>query len=222
MHHRDSSVLIITITVMTWLWHHLSHFLVWVIAFYILHAHQMLTASKIWNIASTWRSGSTLHLRLMLWAEMSFLASSSLFHISPRQAPFTWTFTEAVQFKRGAQGQNIGIVTQVMSHCSLWSSLYTTLQRHTTAVLSTIFNSRRDKETEQRIRQKTKKKQKTKVIEMRRQEQKWKSREEKGKWRTDSYNISQSHLPLWSQHCLHHYLSIQVRPAHCWLTLSLS
>lgn len=120
---------IITISVMTWLWHHLSHFLIWVIAFYILHAHQMLTDMKIWNIALTWRSGSTLHLRLMFWAEMSFLAGSSLFHTSPRQAPFTWTFTEAVQFKRGTQGQNIGIVTQVMSHSSLWSSLYTTLQR---------------------------------------------------------------------------------------------
>lgn len=56
---------------------------------------------------------------------MSFLSSSSLFHTSHRQAPFTWTFTEAVQFKRGDQGQSAGIVTGVMSHCSLWSSLYT-------------------------------------------------------------------------------------------------
>lgn len=77
---------------------------------------------------------------------MSFLAGSSLFHTSLRQAPFTWTFTEAVQFKRGAQGQNIGIVTQVMSHCSLWSSLHTTKQRHITTTLSTIFNTERDTE----------------------------------------------------------------------------
>lgn len=134
---------IVTISVTAQFWHHLCHFLIWVIAFYILHAHQMLTAGKIWNIALTRRSGSALHLRLMLWAEMSFLASSSLFHTSPRQAPFTWTFTEAVQFKRGAQGQNVGIVTQVMSHCSRWSSLYTSLQRHTPATLSTIFNRQR-------------------------------------------------------------------------------
>lgn len=133
---------IITISVTTWLRHHLSHFLIWVIAFYILHAHQMLTAMKMWNIALTWRCGSTLHLRLMLWAEMSFLAGSSLFHTSPRQAPFTWTFTEAVQFKSSAQGQNIGIVTSVMTHCSLWSSLHTTLQHHITS-LSTTFNTER-------------------------------------------------------------------------------
>lgn len=131
---------IITINLTTWFQHHLSHFLIWVIAFYILHAHQMLTAMKMWNIALTWRGCSTLHLRLMLWAEMSFLAGSSLFHTSPRQAPFTWTFTEAVQFKRGTQGQNIGIVTHVMTHCSLWSSLHTILQHHTTS-LSTIFNT---------------------------------------------------------------------------------
>lgn len=69
---------------------------------------------------------------------MSFLAGSSLFHTSQRQAPFTWTFTEAVQFKGGAQGQNTGVVTRVMSHCSLWSSLYTTLlRRQSAATLST-------------------------------------------------------------------------------------
>lgn len=105
----------------------------------ILHAHQMLTARKIWNIALTWRSGSTLHLRAMWWAEEPFLAGSSLFHTSPRQAPFTWTFTEAVWFKRGAQGQSTGIVTKVMSHCSLWSSLCNTLRRHSTAPLHTPY-----------------------------------------------------------------------------------
>lgn len=71
---------------------------------------------------------------------MSFLVGSRLFHTSPRQAPFTWTFTEAVQFKRGAQGQNIGIVTQVMSHCSLWSSLYATTQHHISTAVSAMFN----------------------------------------------------------------------------------
>ena len=111
---------IIIISTLTWFWHHLSHVWIWVIAFYILHAHQMLTPLKMWNIAMTWSSGSTLLSRLMSWAEMSFLQRSSLLHRSQRQAPFTWTFTEAVQFKGGggAQGQNIGIVTQVMSHCS--------------------------------------------------------------------------------------------------------
>lgn len=43
------------------------------------------------------------HLRLMLSAEMSFPDGSSLFHTSQRQAPFTWTFTEAVQFKGGGE-----------------------------------------------------------------------------------------------------------------------
>lgn len=105
----------------------------------ILHAHQMLTARKIWNIALTGRSGSTLHLRAMWWAEEPFLASTSLFHTSPRQAPFTWTFTEAVWFKRGAQGQSTGIVTKVMSHCSLWSSLCNTPRRHSTAPLHTPY-----------------------------------------------------------------------------------
>lgn len=184
---------------MTWWWHHLSHFLIWVIAFYILHAHQMLTAMKIWNIASTRRSGSTLHLRLMLWAEMSFLAGSSLFHTSQRQAPFTWTFTEAVQFKGGAQGQNTGVVTRVMSHCSLWSSLYTALllRRQSTAALSATVTY--------------------KEIQIREAETEMKQRfGERGM--KDCNHISQSHLPLWSQHRLHHYLSTQVRPTHSRLT----
>lgn len=116
----------------------------------ILHAHQMLTARKIWNIALTWRSGSTLHLRAMWWAEEPFLASSSLFHTSPRQAPFTWTFTEAVWFKRGAQGQSTGIVTKVMSHCSLWSSLCNTLRRHSTAPLHTPYLTEGERGRERR------------------------------------------------------------------------
>lgn len=89
------------------------------------------------------------HLRLMLSAEMSFPDGSSLFHTSQRQAPFTWTFTEAVQFKGGggggAQGQTIGIVTHVMSHCSSWSST-TSLQLQFATTLSMAVTQSRQRD----------------------------------------------------------------------------
>lgn len=166
----------------------------------ILHAHQMLTARKIWNIALTWRSGSTLHLRAMLWAEEHFLASSSLFHTSPRQAPFTWTFTEAVWFKRGAQGQSTGIVTKVMSHCSLWSSLYNTLRRHSTAPLHTPYLTGRGRE-----RARAREMQAHSRSDAR---QLWNvSYRVKSPETEADVDISYLHLSQWSQHRLRRYLS---------------
>lgn len=81
-------------------------------------------------------------------AGTSPLAGGSLFHTSPRQAPFTRTSTEAVQFKMEAPGQNTGVVTRVAGHCSPLVTPPYHLQYHTTT-LSTIFHIGGERDREQ-------------------------------------------------------------------------